>query len=101
MTEAWKRTEVLLEEIKSDVKAIAEGHSVLDRKIEAFREEVNGQFKNIYTILKGQGNILKGHGEMLKEHGELLKEHGTILNEIKQDLREHIRQSVPPAHVSV
>lgn len=87
MAEEWKRAEILLEEIKKDVKAIAEGHSGLNRKIDNFRSDVNGQFQDIQMVLK--------------EHSNTLNEHSNTLNEIKHDLKEHIRQSVPPAHVSV
>lgn len=80
MAEEWKRAEILLEEIRKDVKAIAEGHLGIDRKIENFRNKVNEQFRDIQMVLK---------------------EHGDTLSEIKHDLKEHTRQPVPPAHVSV
>lgn len=77
MADEWKRTEVLLEEIRSDVKAIAEGHSVLSRKIddntEDLREDLGGKIDNLTLTVK----------------------------EISRDLKEHIRQTVPPAHVPV
>ena len=51
MAEEWKRAEVLLEEIGKDVKAIAEGYSILNRKIDAFRDEVQEQFQEVRRSL--------------------------------------------------
>lgn len=73
MAEEWKRAKILLEEIKSNVKAIAEGHLILDRKIDTRFDEIREKIEVLTLAIKDIGH----------------------------DLREHIRQTVPPAHVSV
>jgi len=77
MADEWKRAEILLEEIRSDVKAIAEGHLLLNKKIddktEDLRENLGGKLDNLSLAVK----------------------------EISRDLRAHMRQTAPPAHVSV
>ena len=72
MAEEWKRAELLLEEIRSNVKAIAEGHSILDRKIDYKFNEVIEKLDVLTLAVK----------------------------DISRDLMVHIRQTVPPAHVS-
>jgi len=73
MGDELKKIQILFEEIKGDVKAIAEGHSVLlnginrvDDRLEEFRAEVNQNFQAL-----------------------------------SRDLKEHIQQTVPPAHAAV
>ncbi|MFA6431690.1 MAG: hypothetical protein WCV91_04855 [Candidatus Margulisiibacteriota bacterium] len=70
MSDEYKKIQIMFEEIKGDIKAIAEGHSVLlngidrvDNKLEEFRAEVNQNF-----------------------------------DALSKDLKGHIRQIVPPAH---
>src|SRR3989339_199975 len=71
---------VKLEQVASDVKAVAEGHSVLlnainrvDNKLEGFMVETRQNFEVV----------------------------GKELKEIKSDLKEHSRQTLATAHVSV
>src|SRR3989339_1096402 len=71
---------VKLEQVASDVKAVAEGHSVLlnainrvDNKLEGFMAETKQNFEVV----------------------------GQELKEIKSDLKEHSRQTLATAHVSV
>lgn len=77
MADEWKRAEVLLEEIRNNVKAIAEGHSLLSKKIddkmEDLREDLGGKIDDLSLTVK----------------------------EINLDLKAHIRQTTPPAHVPV
>jgi len=81
------KMEILLEKIRSNLKAVAEGHSDIHRKIDDFRQSVDQKFTEVQLVQKEQGRILKDHSEDLQE--------------IKSDLKEHIRQTVPPAHVAV
>lgn len=73
MADEWQRAEVLLEEIRRDVKAIAEGHSFLNKKIDDEFDEVNEKIDDVSLAIK----------------------------EISHDLQAHIRQTNPPAHVPV
>jgi len=73
MADEWKRAEVLLEEIRRDVKAIAEGHSFLNRKIDTRFDDLNEKIDVITLAVK----------------------------DISRDLKEHIHQTAPPAHVPV
>lgn len=73
MGKEGNRTGLLLEEIRNDVKAIAKGHSILDRKIDT-RFDVLDEKIEVLTL---------------------------AVQDIGHDLRENIRQTVPPAHVPV
>ena len=73
MSDEMKKVQIMFEEIKSNVKAIAEGHAVLlnaingvDNKLEDFRVEVNQNFKAL-----------------------------------SEDIKQHKHQSAPPAHIAV
>jgi hypothetical protein len=90
MVDEWKRTEILLEGIKNDLKAATEGHAILLRKIDTgiadLRRDFSEQLSDIKTIVK--------------DHSNDMKEIKSDLREIKSDLKGHIRQAAPPAHVS-
>jgi hypothetical protein len=77
MAEEWKRAELLLEKISSDVKAIAEGHSLLNRKIDEKFDSLSGEMNERFDDLSSG------------------------VKDISRDLKGHIRQTVPPAHVPV
>jgi len=73
MSDEFKKVQIMFEQIRSDVKAIAEGHSVLlnainrvDNKLEEFRNETEQNFRKF-----------------------------------RSDLTLHTRQTVPPAHIGV
>jgi len=64
MAEEWKRTEILLEAIRGDVKAVLEGHSVLDKKIETVKDlitEVDQKVGDTQKAVKEIGSELKEH----------------------------------------
>jgi len=119
MGDEWKRAEVLLEEIRKDVKTIAEGHGILERKIDEKFNELKDEFgrdiKDIKAIVKEHSVDIKDIKAIVKEHSvdikdikAIVKEHSVDikdikedLSEIKHDLKEHIHQTAPPAHVAV
>src|SRR3989338_8699452 len=119
MGDEWKRAEVLLEEIRKDVKTIAEGHGILERKIDEKFNELKDEFgrdiKDIKAIVKEHSVDIKDIKAIVKEHSvdikdikAIVKEHSADikdikedLSEIKHDLKEHIHQTAPPAHVAV
>jgi hypothetical protein len=80
MADEMKKVQIMFEQIKSDVKAIAEGHSFLHDKIVSVEDKMDKRFDEVLTIIKKQSETL---------------------SEIKYDLRGHIRQSAPPAHIAV
>jgi len=66
-----ERFEILLEDIKSDVKLVLEGHAVLGNKIEQVKTSVKENNRRIVTIEE-------------------------VVKETNRTLKKHIRQ---PAHV--
>lgn len=74
------RTEVLLEEIRSDVKAIAEGHSIIRQEIIQTREELSARIDTVEGAVRVVSQDVK---------------------EIKQKLDEHIRLPASLAHAAV
>ena|SRR3989338_3437412 len=105
MGDEWKRAEVLLEEIRKDVKTIAEGHGILERKIDEKFNELKDEFgrdiKDIKAIVKEHSVDIKDIKAIVKEHTADIKDIKEDLSEIKHDLKEHIHQTAPPAHVAV
>lgn len=84
MGDEFKKVQILLEQLKSDVKGVAEGVTTLDQKMDR-------RFDELKEDLGGRIDIVES----------VVRAHSKDLKEIKQDLKEHIRPSVPPAHVSV
>lgn len=73
MADEYKKVMVLFEQIRSDIKVIAEGHAVLDRKIDNYDEKLSRKIDDLTLMVMG----------------------------ISNDPKKHIRQSAPPAHVGV
>jgi len=108
--EEWKKAEVLLEEIKSSVKAVAEGHDVIRREMGEMKSELMSEINFVKSAVKFLSDKvdkidrdLKETREELKETREELKETREELREVKekvdkidQTLEEHVKL---PAHV--
>lgn len=50
MSDEMKKVQIMFEQINSNVKAIAEGHSVIRNEIQEFRTEVNLRFDQLYML---------------------------------------------------
>ncbi len=59
-----KQVQILFEQIKSDVRAIADGHLGLKHEIQEFRTEVNSRFDQEVGDIK---NAVTAHSKQLKE----------------------------------
>jgi len=89
--EEMKRyTGVLVEDLRKDVKAIAEGHSVLDRKIDTLHEELTETKQELKTEIKGlTGKIdgLEKNMTVVKDYvigvDAKLNEHEVLLKRVK------------------
>jgi len=74
--EVKQHTGILVEKLESDVKAIAEGHSILNNKIDEVKEEITGMrteisgMKSEMTVVK---NYVIGVDAILNEHETILK----------------------------
>jgi len=74
--EVKQHTGILVEKLESDVKAIAEGHSILNNKIDDVKEEITGMrteisgMKSEMTVVK---NYVIGVDAILNEHETILK----------------------------
>jgi len=64
MAEIKERFELLLEEIRGDVKLVLEGHGVLDKKI----DDVKDLIKEVDTKVEDTKKAVKEIGRELKEH---------------------------------
>ncbi|MFH1542508.1 MAG: hypothetical protein ABIE84_05405 [bacterium] len=98
MANGQNRTEIILEEIKGSVKAIADGHIQLGQQMERgfreIREELGTKIDDIAKTVRSHSDILKSHTEQLDDI------QGTV-NEFDSNLKHHMRQNVPPAHIAV
>ncbi|MDI6731045.1 MAG: hypothetical protein QME05_00500 [Candidatus Margulisbacteria bacterium] len=74
------RVEVLLEEIRSDVKAIAEGHSVLNNKIDNLEITLTNKINDVVLAVKMNSKDIK---------------------ELKVAVQQHVRMPAPLAHAAV
>jgi archaellum component FlaC len=90
------RLELLLEEIRDKVNVIAEGHSVLDRKIDtvaeklseeigAVRQELRQEIRAVRSELKSEIDITS------RALGYEIKLVGSAVEEVRVKLEEHIR----------
>jgi len=62
-----ERFEILLEEIKSDVRLVLEGHGALDKKI----EDVKDLIKEVDIKVEDTGKAVKDLARTLREHVSL------------------------------
>lgn len=65
MGEEWKRTEVLLEGMRGDIKAVAEGHQIIRREIQELKTELKCDIKEVNDALKF---VAKELGDKLDSH---------------------------------
>lgn len=77
--ESRNYTDVLLEQIRDEVKVVHEGHDSL-------RQEFNKRFDKVDEKLREHTVILKDHSRTLNEHSKILAEHSKILAEHSKDL---------------
>jgi peptidoglycan hydrolase CwlO-like protein len=67
MAEKKERFEILLEEIKGDVKLVLEGHGALDKKIDDVRDLI----KEVDAKVDDTGKAVKDLAKTLREHVSL------------------------------
>jgi len=80
MADELGKIQILLEDIKGNVKAVAEGHSVLLNAINRVDSKLEEHRSDVAIKLDGISQVVK---------------------EIRSDLKDHIYQTVPPAHIAV
>ena len=84
--EVKQHTGVLVEKLESDVKAIAEGHSILNNKIDEMKEEILGM-KTEISGMKTEISGLKAETTIVKNYvigvDTKLNEHEIILKRVK------------------
>jgi len=91
--EVKQHTGVLVEKLESDVKAIAEGHSILNNKIDEMKEEILGMkteisgMKTEISGMKTEISGLKAETTIVKNYvigvDTKLNEHEIILKRVK------------------
>jgi len=82
MIKEKEKFEVLLENIRGDIKGVAEGQSVLQRQADKLSQDVNALDKKMDTIHFSLKNEIKITGLALKEE----------IQAVDRKLDEHIRQ---------
>jgi len=87
---------VLIEGVKSDVKAVVEGHEVIRREMREMKDELINEIDTVKGAVKLLANDLGG---VKKDLGEVKKDLGEVkekVNGIERTLDAHVRL---PAHV--
>jgi len=74
---------VLVEELHKDVKAIAEGHSILDNKIDNLQKEMTETKKDLKTELNGLQKDISVVKDYIIGVDTKLNEHEVILKRVK------------------
>jgi len=74
MAEKKERFELLLEEIRDDVKAVAEGHSVIRREMQEMKTELKADIKEVNGKIEFTAKQL-----------------GDKIDRVDQKLEEHVR----------
>ena len=85
MAEKKERFELLLEEIKDNVKQVAEGHEVIRHEMREMKSELKEDIKEVNDKLVF----------VAKELGGKIGENGQKIDEVKDKLDVHMKQ---PAH---
>jgi uncharacterized protein YPO0396 len=98
---AKERFEILVEELKSDFRAVAEGHGMLNTKMEAMRDELNKKIdemtSDMGTLRQEMTSALGDHrtettvsiGSLRKEMKEGFASVNVRIDALAQDLAEH------------
>jgi cell division protein ZapA (FtsZ GTPase activity inhibitor) len=88
--EVKRYTGVLVEDLRKDIKAIAEGHSVLDHKMDTLHKEMNETKKELKAEINGLATRFDGmekNMEVVKNYvigvDAKLNEHERILKRVK------------------
>jgi len=88
--ELKQHVEILIEKQRGDIKAIAEGHSILDRKMDGLDMKVTGLDRKVDSLgreLNETKNELKNEIAMVKDYvigvDTKLNEHEVILKRVK------------------
>lgn len=76
-----RRTEILLEGIRSDFRAVAEGHSVLNRKMDNLDVDFKNEIKEVREEIKFVANTLKGE---IKDSNNSIK---SLANTLKDEIK--------------
>jgi len=86
MTEKEKQYfEVMLEKILHEVKTIAEGHSVLDGKIERYHGEAKADHQLSMNLIQHSHEVLKE--EIQGVRSELKEEIQSVRSELKEEIQ--------------
>ncbi len=64
---------VIAEDLKSDVKAVAEGYSIIDRKIDNLQEDMDRKYDNLQKDMDTVKNYIIAVDTKLNEHEIILK----------------------------
>ena len=94
-----ERFEVLLEDIKSKVNLIAEGHSLLDNKLEEVRRDLKNEIRTVDAKVDNLGKRLEIVHDSLKKEitftGHAVKDElRAEIGRVERKIDEHIRQPV-------
>ncbi len=85
--EVKRHTGALVEDLRGDIKAVAEGHSILDRKIDTLHKELKQELRDTRQELKQEINTLKNDMAIVKDYvigvDQKLNEHEIILKRVK------------------
>ncbi len=71
--EVKQHTGVLVEKLEGDIKAIAEGHSILDRKIDNLQSNMDTKINNLQKDMDTVKNYVIAVDTKLNEHDVILK----------------------------
>jgi hypothetical protein len=92
-----ERFEILLEEIRGDVKLVLEGHGVLDRKIDSVKQDLGEKMESIkYEILTSvDRKIEKAEKSLKQEINQVYTFLSHDVKEVGDKLDTHVQL---PAH---
>lgn len=69
---------ILLESLKRDVKAVAEGHSILDGKIESLQKDMTETKQEVFEVKREVSTVKQEILEIKQEIGGLKKDMTTV-----------------------
>ena len=83
-----ERSELLLEDIKNKVDLIADGHSVLDRKIDGLREELGGKIDWLEKKVDRLDKKVDTLDRNVETNARAAYE---LMTDVQNDLKAHLR----------
>ncbi len=97
-SDSERETRVLLEQIRSEVKTVAEGHGDINRKLDKANAKLEEHDRHFGTLeaaimanskaIKENNQAIKSNAEAVKSNADLIKANSNDIKDLKSDVKD-------------